>query len=95
MKAKIAFNEVVTVEELEAERLAEVADFEQAWRAGQDMFCRIRPSSKYYGQGTDGALIKCRIDGLAYGYCVQIAGNQYRLTDVDLFVGQVQITSEK
>lgn len=52
---------------------------------GQRLMARIRPSSKYYGQGEDGVLFPVCI-GSAGDYCVYGGpGGQYRLCDVDLF----------
>ncbi|WP_236749970.1 hypothetical protein [Acidovorax carolinensis] len=52
---------------------------------GQRLMARIRPSSKYYGQGEDDALFPVCI-GFAGDYCVIGGpGGQYRLRDVDLF----------
>lgn len=52
---------------------------------GQCLMARIRPSSKYHGQGEAGVLFPVCI-GSAGDYCVQGGpGGQYRLSDVDLF----------
>ena len=54
--------------------------------AGQRLFAKIRPSSKYFGQGVEGELFPVAItpDG---EYPVHGgSGGQYRLLDVDLFV---------
>ncbi|WP_197485430.1 hypothetical protein [Delftia sp. GW456-R20] len=67
---------------------------------GQPLRARIRNSSKYFGQGVEGALfpICIRAGG---GYCVAGGpGGQYRLDDVDIFAvvddaqQPVQITFE-
>ena len=52
---------------------------------GQKLLARIRPTSKYYGQGVEGSLFPVCI-GPAGEYCVLGGpGGQYRLLDVDLF----------
>ena len=52
---------------------------------GQQLLARIRPTSKYYGQGDEGTLFPVCI-GPAGEYCVLGGpGGQYRLLDVDLF----------
>ena len=52
---------------------------------GQKLLARIRPISKYFGQGEEGALFPVCI-GPAGEYCVLGGpGGQYRLLDVDLF----------
>lgn len=52
---------------------------------GQRLLARIRPTSKYYGQGDEGALFPICI-GPAGDYCVLGGpGGQYRLLDVELF----------
>ena len=49
---------------------------------GQKLMARIRPSSKYYGQGEEDALFAvCIGPGGEYN----VLGGQYRLSDVDLF----------
>lgn len=52
---------------------------------GQKLMARIRPSSKYHGQGKEGALFAVCIGPIG-DYCVFGGpGGQYRLSDVDLF----------
>lgn len=52
---------------------------------GQKLLARIRPTSKYFGQGDEGTLFPVCI-GPAGEYCVLGGpGGQYRLSDVDLF----------
>ena len=52
---------------------------------GQKLLARIRPSSKYHGQGEEGALFAVCI-GPSGDYSVFGGpGGQYRLSDVDLF----------
>lgn len=54
-------------------------------RDGQKLLARIRPTSKYYGQGNEGTLFPVCI-GPSGEYCVLGGpGGQYRLSDVDLF----------
>lgn len=68
-------------------------------RDGQKLLARIRPSSKYFGQGDQDALFPiCISPGVEY--IVQGGpGGQYRLCDVDLFAvfdeekPPIQITS--
>lgn len=67
---------------------------------GQQLLARIRPTSKYYGQGEEGAMFPVCV-GPAGQYCVAGGpGGQYRLQDVDLFAvfedsaPPVQITFE-
>jgi len=54
---------------------------------GQKLMARIRPSSKYYGQGNEGDLFPvCVGHGGKSSYNVLGGpGGQYRLCDVDLF----------
>ena len=52
---------------------------------GQKLLARIRPSSKYHGQGVEGVLFAVCI-GPSGDYSVLGGpGGQYRLSDVDLF----------
>lgn len=52
---------------------------------GQKLLARIRPNSKYYGQGDAGDMFPVCI-GLSGDYVVLGGpGGQYRLCDVDLF----------
>lgn len=52
---------------------------------GQRLLARIRPSSKYYGQGKEDAVFAVCV-GPSGEYCVLGGpGGQYRLSDVDLF----------
>ena len=51
----------------------------------QQLFAKIKKSSKYHGQG-DGSAFKVIISA-GDGYCVRGGpGERYRLSDVDLFV---------
>lgn len=52
---------------------------------GQRLLARIRPASKYFGQGNEGEIFPVCI-GPGGEYCVVGGpGGQYRLADVDLF----------
>ena len=69
--------------------------------SGQRLLARIRPTSKYFGQGDEGALFPIAVAS-ADEYCiVGGSGGKYRLRDVDLFavfsddVAPIQITFEK
>jgi hypothetical protein len=57
-------------------------------RSGQQLYAKIKRSSKYYGQGERGALFEVFVEaGHAEAYVVQGGpGGQYRLSDVNLFV---------
>lgn len=52
---------------------------------GQRLLARIRPSSKYYGQGEEGALFAVCIGPSGEYSVLGGPGGQYRLSDVDLF----------
>lgn len=68
---------------------------------GQKLLARIRPTSKYFGQGDDGALFPVVVASNGEYGVIGGPGGQYRLADVDLFAvfvddaKPVQITSEK
>lgn len=58
-------------------------------RSGQQLFAKIKRTSKYYGQGEPGALFPVYVEAVDYaeGYAVQGGpGGQYRLKDVNLFI---------
>lgn len=57
-------------------------------RGGQQIYAKIKKSSKYYGQTKPGALFPVFVDaGIRDDYKVQGGpGGQYRLVDVNLFV---------
>lgn len=57
-------------------------------KSGQQLYARIKRTSKYYGQGERGALFPVYVEARwAKSYAVQGGpGGQYRLTDVNLFV---------
>lgn len=52
---------------------------------GQKLLARIRPSSKYYGQGQEDALFAVCIGPSGEYNVLGGPGGQYRLSDVDLF----------
>ena len=52
---------------------------------GQKLLARIRPSSKYYGQGEEDALFAVCIGPVGEYNVLGGPGGQYRLLDVDLF----------
>ncbi len=56
---------------------------------GQQIYARIKKSSKYYGQTAPGDLFPVYVEATGYreGYVVQGGpGGQYRLQDVNLYV---------
>ena len=57
-------------------------------KSGQQLFAKIKRTSKYYGQTEHGASFPVFVEaGYADGYVVQGGpGGQYRLRDVNLFV---------
>lgn len=70
---------VVEYEKDKAERIA----------CGQQIYARIKRSSKYYGQTAPDELFPVYLEAMGYreGYVVQGGpGGQYRLRDVDLYV---------
>jgi len=52
---------------------------------GQKLLARIRPTSKYYGQGQEDALFAVCIGPGGEYNVLGGPGGQYRLSDVDLF----------
>ena len=68
---------------------------------GQRLLARIRPSSKYFGQGDEGSLFPVAVASADEYAVVGGPGGKYRLRDVDLFavfsddVAPIQITFEK
>ncbi len=68
--------------------------------SGQRLLARIRPSSKYFGQGEEGKLFPIVVASKGEYGIVGGPGGQYRLRDVDLFavfaddVEPIQITFE-
>lgn len=57
-------------------------------RSGQQLYAKIKRSSKYYGQGEKGALFEVFVEaGNPAAHLVQGGpGGQYRLADVNLFI---------
>ncbi len=57
-------------------------------RSGQQLYAKIKRSSKYYGQGEKGALFEVFVEaGYPEAYLVQGGpGGQYRLADVNLYI---------
>lgn len=57
-------------------------------RSGQQLYAKIKRSSKYYGQGEKGALFEVFVEaGHPEAYLVQGGpGGQYRLADVNLYI---------
>ena len=57
-------------------------------RSGQQLYAKIKRSSKYYGQGEKGALFEVFVEaGNPAAYLVQGGpGGQYRLSDVNLYI---------
>ena len=58
-------------------------------KSGQQLYAKIKRTSKYYGQGQPGGLFPVYVEALDYaeGYAVQGGpGGQYRLKDVNLFI---------
>jgi len=78
---------VVDVNQMRDEFAAIEAKREVLTQHGQKLLARIRPSSKYYGQGDEGAMFSvCIGQGGKSSYTVLGGpGGQYRLSDVDLF----------
>lgn len=67
---------------------------------GQRLLARIRPSSKYYGQSTQGQLFAVVVACQGEYGVIGGPGGQYRMSDVDLFavfsddVEPIQLTFE-
>ena len=57
-------------------------------KSGQQLYAKIKRSSKYYGQGEKGALFEVFVEaGHPEAYLVQGGpGGQYRLADVNLYI---------
>lgn len=85
---------------MQAEEDARQLKIQQLQATGQKLFARIRPSSKYYGQGGEDFLFPVVITSSPEYRVSGGPGGQYRLKDVDLFaeftsgVPPVQITFE-
>jgi hypothetical protein len=76
---------VVDVEQMRKDFSAIEARRVALTQGGQKLLARIRPSSKYYGQGDDGALFAVCIGPAGEYRVLGGPGGQYRLSDVDLF----------
>lgn len=78
----------MTTEEGRAKAAAYEAAKAEKVESGQQLYARIKNSSKYYGQTEPSALFPVFVEaGWAEGYVVQGGpGGQYRLKDVNLFV---------
>jgi hypothetical protein len=73
---------------------AALAEYEQQRVAksseGQQIYAKIKRSSKYYGQTDPGEIFPVRIATQFGDYAVQGGpGSQYRLSDVNLFIVDV------
>lgn len=57
-------------------------------KSGQQLYAKIKRSSKYYGQGEKGELFEVFVEaGNPAAYLVQGGpGGQYRLSDVNLYI---------
>lgn len=79
---------VIDVEQMKKDFQAIEARQAELTRTGQKLLARIRPTSKYYGQGGQGTedelFAVCIGPGSEY-IVVGGPGGQYRLADVDLF----------
>ncbi len=84
-----------------AKMAAHQAKCQELLGTGQKLLARIRPSSKYYGQGNEDALFPVVVTYPTDYGIVGGPGGQYRHCDVDLFVvfmedaEPIQITFEK
>jgi hypothetical protein len=87
-------NPVITIEEVEAEQQAEDRENLRLASRGTQLVASIKKSSKYFGQGKEGARFPVSIQDPGYEYVVRGGpGGQYRLADVNLFalVGDKQV----
>lgn len=76
---------VVDVEQMRKEFAAFEARQAVLTQQGQKLLARIRPSSKYYGQGVEDTLFAVCIGPGGEYRVLGGDGGQYRLSDVDLF----------
>ncbi len=76
---------VVDVEQMRKEFAVIEAKQAILTNVGQKLLARIRPSSKYYGQGTEGELFAVCIGPGGEYRVLGGPGGQYRLSDVELF----------
>lgn len=83
-----------------AQHAAFEAKCEALAKTGQKLLARIRPTSKYFGQGGEGQLFPVVVASTGEYGIIGGPGGQYRLSDVDLFVvfddgaAPIQITFE-
>ncbi len=78
--------QIVTVEEIEAESQAKDRENLRLASRGTQLVASIKKSSKYCGQGKEGARFPVSIQDPGYEYVVRGGpGGQYRLADVDNF----------
>lgn len=75
----------VDVEQMRKEFAAMEAKQTILTNVGQKLLARIRPSSKYYGQGNEGELFAVCIGPGGEYRVLGGPGGQYRLSDVELF----------
>lgn len=91
---------VIDTEQLKKDFMAIQARQAELTRTGQQLLARIRPSSKYHGQGSEGELFAVCIGPGSEYVVLGGPGGQYRLKDVDLFAvfdaakSPIQITFE-
>ncbi len=76
---------VVDVDQMRKDFAALEARRDVLTNDGQKLLARIRPSSKYYGQGVEGGLFPVCIGSNGDYKVLGGPGGQYRLADVDLF----------
>ena len=78
----------MSTEEGRAKVDAYEAEKDEMVKSGQQLYAKIKRTSKYYGQTEHGALFPVFVlAGWAEGYVVQGGpGGQYRLKDVNLYV---------
>lgn len=71
-----------------AESARYAAEKAEKVRGGQQLYAKIKRSSKYFGQGEKGALFEVFVEaGNPESYLVQGGpGGQYRLADVNLYI---------
>ena len=87
-------NAVVTEEEFAAEQAQVDRAIRRRVAAGTKLVAQIKKSSKYFGQGKEGARFPVSIQSDLCGYVVLGGpGGQYRLADVNLYavVGDNQV----
>lgn len=77
-----------SIEQRRAEAERYEAEKAERLERGQQLYAKIKRTSKYFGQGEKGALFKVFIEaGHSDAYLVQGGpGGQYRLSDVNLYI---------